>query len=126
MIRELFAVGFGGAAGSVVRYLLSYGLLTGQTLCGFPAGTFAVNAAGSLFIGILMETIRSETAAWLLVVGFCGGFTTFSSFSADAVRLLRAECYGPATLYIVLSIAVCLAFTAFGIWLGSFFRNATV
>ena len=55
MIRELMAVGFGGAAGSIVRYLLSGGILAGQTLLGFPAGTFTVNAAGSLLIGILLD-----------------------------------------------------------------------
>ena len=55
MIRELMTVGFGGAAGSIVRYLLSGGILAGQTLLGFPAGTFTVNAAGSLLIGILLE-----------------------------------------------------------------------
>ena len=52
MIRELFAVGLGGAAGSIVRYMLSVWLLGGHTLLGFPAGTFTVNAAGSLLIGI--------------------------------------------------------------------------
>ena len=52
MIRELLAVGCGGAAGSIVRYLLSGGIMAGQTLLGFPAGTFTVNAAGSLLIGI--------------------------------------------------------------------------
>ena len=55
MIRELLAVGCGGAAGSIVRYLLSGGIMAGQTLLGFPAGTFTVNAAGSLLIGILLE-----------------------------------------------------------------------
>ena len=48
MIRELLAVGLGGAAGSIVRYVLSVWLLGGHTLLGFPAGTFTVNAAGSL------------------------------------------------------------------------------
>ena len=61
MIRELMTVGFGGAAGSIVRYLLSGGILAGQTLLGFPAGTFTVNAAGSLLIGILLEASVSET-----------------------------------------------------------------
>lgn len=51
MIREIITVGLGGAAGSIVRYLVSYGLLAGHTLLGFPAGTFTVNAAGSLVIG---------------------------------------------------------------------------
>lgn len=117
MIRELLAVGLGGAAGSVVRYMLSAWLLAGHTLLGFPAGTFAVNAVGSLLIGILLETISSATAGWLLIAGFCGGFTTFSTFSADAVRLLRAGNYGPAAVYIALSVVTCIAFAALGMWI---------
>ena len=123
MIRELMTVGFGGAAGSIVRYLLSGGILAGQTLLGFPAGTFTVNAAGSLLIGILLETISSAAAGWLLVAGFCGGFTTFSTFSADTVRLLRAGCYNAAAIYVALSVAVCIVFAALGMWIGTTFRN---
>lgn len=119
MIREFIAVGIGGAAGSIARYALSYGLLGGCTLFGFPAGTFAVNILGSLLIGILLEGLSSTAAAWLLIIGFCGGFTTFSTFSADTVRLLRAGDYGPAAAYMILSVAVCLAFTAAGMWIGS-------
>lgn len=122
MIRELLAVGCGGAAGSIVCYLLSGGIMAGQTLLGFPAGTFTVNAAGSLLIGILLEATSSETLGWLLIVGFCGGFTTFSTFSADAVRLLRAECY-TAAAYVGLSVAVCIVFAAAGMWIGTTFRN---
>ena len=77
MIREIITVGLGGAAGSIVRYLVSYGLLAGHTLLGFPAGTFTVNAAGSLVIGFLLALAPSASASQLLVVGFCGGFTTF-------------------------------------------------
>ena len=123
MIRELMAVGFGGAAGSIVRYLLSGGILAGQTLLGFLAGTFTVNAAGSLLIGILLEASVSETLGWLLIVGFCGGFTTFSAFSADTVRLLRAGCYNAAAIYVALSVAVCIVFAALGMWIGTTFRN---
>ena len=123
MIRELMAVGFGGAAGSIVRYLLSGGILAGQTLLGFPAGPFTVNAAGSLLIGILLEATSSETLGWLLIVGFCGGFTTFSTFSADTVRLLRAGCYNAAAIYVALSVAVCIVFAALGMWIGTTFRN---
>ena len=123
MIRELIAVGFGGAAGSIVRYLLSGGILAGQTLLGFPAGTFTDNAAGSLLIGILLEATSSETLGWLLIVGFCGGFTTFSTFSADTVRLLRAGCYNAAAIYVALSVAVCIVFAALGMWIGTTFRN---
>ena len=53
----------------------------------------------------------------LLVAGFCGGFTTFSTFSADAVRLLRAGNYGPAAAYIALSVVTCIAFAALGMWI---------
>ena len=123
MIRELMAVGFGGDAGSIVRYLLSGGILAGQTLLGFPAGTFTVNAAGSLLIGILLEATSSETLGWLLIVGFCGGLTTFSTFSADTVRLLRAGCYNAAAIYVALSVAVCIVFAALGMWIGTTFRN---
>ena len=123
MIRELMTVGFGGAAGSIARYLLSGGILAGQTLLGFPAGTFTVNAAGSLLIGILLEASVSETLGWLLIVGFCGGFTTFSTFSADTVRLLRAGCYNAAAVYVALSVAVCIVFAALGMWIGTTFRN---
>ena len=92
MIRELIAVGIGGAAGSAARYAISCWML-------------------------------AAAAGWLLVTGFCGGFTTFSTFSADAVRLLRAGDYGPAAAYIVLSAAVCIAFAALGMWIGHLSRN---
>lgn len=123
MIRELLVVGAGGAAGSIARHLVSGGMLAGHTLFGFPAGTFTVNAAGSLLIGFLLATIRSETAGWLLIVGLCGGFTTFSTFSADTVRMLRAGDYGPAAGYVALSVAVCIAFAALGMWIGTLLKN---
>lgn len=123
MIREILAIGGGGALGSIARYLLSGCLLAGHTLWGFPAGTFAVNAAGSLLIGILLATLSSQTATWLLVVGFCGGFTTFSTFSADAVRLLKEGCYGPALAYVAASVCVCIAFAALGLYLGTFIKH---
>ena len=105
MIRELIAVGIGGAAGSAARYAISCWMLAGHTLLGFPAGTFAVNAAGSLLIGILLESLSSAAAGWLLVTGLRGGD------------------YGPAAAYIVLSAAVCIAFAALGMWIGHLSRN---
>ena len=123
MIRELLAVGAGGALGCMARYALAYGLLAQCTLWGFPAGTFAVNTAGSLLIGLLIALLDSRTAVWMLVVGFCGGFTTFSSFSADTVKLLRMGSYAPAALYAVLSCAGCIACTAAGSWIGTLLKN---
>lgn len=123
MIREFLAVGCGGALGSMARYALAQVALAGHALWGFPAGTFVVNAAGSLLIGLLAGTLRSQTAVWLLVVGFCGGFTTFSTFSADTVRLLRAGSYGAAAAYVAASVAVCLLCTALGMRIGQLFKT---
>ena len=123
MIRELFAVGLGGAAGSIVRYMLSVWLLGGHTLLGFPAGTFTVNAAGSLLIGILLETTNSAAAGWLLIAGFCGGFTTFSTFSSDVVRMLKSGDYTAAGLCVALNFAVCVCCILLGTALGRLLKR---
>jgi CrcB protein len=123
MIRELFAVGLGGAAGSIVRYMLSVWLLGGHTLLGFPAGTFTVNAAGSLLIGILLETTNSAAAGWLLIAGFCGGFTTFSTFSSDVVRMLKSGDYTAAGLCIALNFAACVCCILLGAALGRLLKR---
>lgn len=99
-------VALGSAAGGVARYLVS--LLVG-TRGGFPTGTLAVNVLGSLAIGILSgllarQTGPSETVRAFAVMGFCGGFTTFSTFSNDFFRLVEAGRFLPASLYVILSL----------------------
>ena len=74
-------------------------------------------------IGLLAEALRSQPAAWLLTVGFCGGFTTFSTFSADAVRLLRAGNYGPAAAYVAASVGVCILCAAAGMRVGQLLKT---
>ncbi|MEG1622904.1 MAG: fluoride efflux transporter CrcB [Alistipes sp.] len=118
MIRELLAVGLGGAFGSIARYLLSSYLLVGHTLYGLPAATFAINVIGSLLIGFLLGILQSTTLIWFLIMGFCGGFTTFSTFSAEVVNLLSTGRLMPAALYITASVVVCVMCTAGGVWLG--------
>ena len=126
MIRDLLAVGLGGALGSMSRYLLSSRVLSGIVWLGFPLGTFSVNALGSLLIGIVMSLTRHGSFfQMLLMVGFCGGFTTFSTFSSDAVKLLRAGDLGAAAAYIAMSLAVCMAATALGIWIGTTINKLT-
>ena len=112
MIREIVAVGIGGALGSMSRYLVSYVWLAEQSLLGFPAGTFTVNAAGSLLMGFLLEILGAGTASWLLSVGFCGGFTTFSTFSSAVVRMLVA-----------LNFAVCVCCILLGTALGRLLKR---
>ncbi|MCI5717091.1 MAG: fluoride efflux transporter CrcB [Alistipes sp.] len=114
MIKELIAVGAGGALGSAARYLVSYVWLSGLTVGGLPVGTFTVNVAGSMLIGYLAQTLNSSMAVWLLCVGFCGGFTTFSTFSADFIRLVRAGNTTGALLYVAATVAVCALATVAG------------
>lgn len=110
MLECLF-VGLGGFIGSVVRYLI--GLLAVETASGFPIKTFAINILGSFVIGIVSETaLRDPTFSQNLVlflqIGLCGGFTTFSTFSNEALKLLAGGRYGVAVAYMVLSVVVGL------------------
>ncbi|MHB8575483.1 MAG: fluoride efflux transporter CrcB [Dehalococcoidia bacterium] len=110
-------VAAGGAFGSISRYLVA--LYTAQYFGGtFPWGTLVVNVVGSFLIGVLatladeVGVIGPETRV-LLVVGVLGGFTTFSSFSLDTLRLLEANELLRGGLYVCASLAVSfLAATA--------------
>ena len=116
MILLLIAVG--GAAGSVLRYLIGRAV-QGTSPSGFPIGTMVVNISGCFLIGVLLRQFLNMqvSAEWraLLVVGFCGGFTTFSTFSAETVGLIEGGEYARAATYVALSVALCLAATFAGI-----------
>jgi|SRR5687768_2212970 len=113
----LILIAVGGAAGSVLRYLLG-GAVQHLSPRGFPIGTLSVNVLGCLLIGIFarlflnMQTAASMRA--LLVVGFCGGFTTFSAFSHETVSLVEGGEYTRAGAYVLLSTALCLGATFAG------------
>lgn len=114
----ILAIAIGGALGSVLRYLLS-GAVQRATAAGFPYGTLAVNVLGCLIVGILVQRFTSaepsSAARGLLVVGFCGGFTTFSAFSTETVGLVNGGEYARALLYVFLSVALCLLATVTGL-----------
>lgn len=106
------AVAAGGAAGSVLRYLVmaGFGRWTGA---GFPWGTLAVNVVGSLVMGVLVEGIArkfSLAGIWqvFLFVGVLGGFTTFSTFSLDLVTLMDRHA-ALAAVYAVGSVVAGVA-----------------
>ena len=107
----------GGGTGSVLRYLV--GLWIGSA--AFPWATFAVNAVGSLAIGLFGGWASrfgwSEALRLSLTVGLCGGFTTFSTFSKDSLALIEGGSYGLFTLYAAGSVALGVAATALGFWL---------
>lgn len=115
-------VGLGGFAGSVLRY--GTGLLTAQWAVAhagkFPVATFTVNVLGSFVIGILLRHFDTASTAHLLgVVGFCGGFTTFSSFSAESLSLFRSGNHTLAFVYIFGSFLLCLG----AVWLGMLLKT---
>lgn len=113
MIKNILLVGLGGGLGSILRYLCQkwiYNLYPHP----FPWGTFMVNLGGCLVIGILFG-ISEKTSAlspeWrlLLTTGFCGGFTTFSTFAYENMMLLRNGDLTYFLLYTLLSIVLGVA-----------------
>jgi CrcB protein len=114
----LIYIALGSAAGGVSRYALG-GLVQRLASGSFPVGTLVVNLTGSLLLGFLLRfavdspAVTPELRA-LLGVGFCGGYTTFSTFGAETIALLQAGDWRRATLYIVLSVLGALAATAAG------------
>jgi CrcB protein len=112
---HLLLVALGGAAGSVLRHLLSV-LALGALGAGFPWGTLAVNVLGSGAIGLAAGLGLQGEGRLLLVTGFLGGFTTFSAFSLETATL--AERSLPlAALYVAASLALGLGAFALVFWL---------
>jgi fluoride exporter len=111
-------IALGGAAGSLLRYSLG-GAVQRMSASGFPVGTMFVNVSGCFLIGVLLRHFMnmqvSNDLRALLIVGFCGGFTTFSTFSAETVALIELGEYTRATVYVVLSVGLCLLGTLAGI-----------
>ena len=107
MIKDIILVGIGSGIGGICRYLISLAMT--QARNGFPWGTFTINVAGCLLIGLLWgATSRfqnvSPSFALFLMVGFCGGFTTFSTFSKEGLTMLQADSYILFSLYAIGSL----------------------
>jgi CrcB protein len=105
-------VALGGAVGTVARYVLTL-LIQQRVGPGFPLATLLVNVTGSLLLGFLMRfglesAATSPEVRLLLTTGFCGGYTTFSTFSYETARLLEDGDWRRATVYIVGSVVVSL------------------
>jgi fluoride exporter len=115
MFKNFLLVGLGGALGSMLRYAFYLAITVKQ----FPLATLVVNITGSFIIGIVLAlSVKDEGFAnnWklFLATGVCGGFTTFSAFSAENISLLENEKYIAALTYIALSIVLGIA----AAWLG--------
>ncbi len=118
---NILLVGIGGAVGAMLRYgcVVAGARLIGT---GLPWGVFFANVVGSLVIGFaaafLLERAGTERIELFLMPGLLGGFTTFSAYSLDVVRLFDDGRVGEAILYAAASVALALAAAAAGIWLG--------
>lgn len=109
-MRELLFIFIGGGAGSICRYAIGSYLLKGVTH-QFPWATLLANALGCLCIGLLMgyfERRNTGLIYLLLVTGFCGGFTTFSTFSNETFQLFRQGLYVLAFTYAAASLLIGL------------------
>ena len=116
----LLAVAFGGAAGSVARYVL--GMLLLRASSGFPVSTLLINVAGSFLLGLFARLFdapdQHQVLRVALTVGICGGFTTFSTFSAETVTLLQQGKAGRAALYVMVSLVAGVLATFAGLAVG--------
>lgn len=121
MIKTLIIIGSGGFLGSIGRFLLSRFVQINWPYY-FPWGTLMVNVSGCLLIGILFGLSERSVALsgdWkaFLAIGFCGGFTTFSTFSQESLTLFRDSAYLLFFSYIGLSVVLCLSATLLGMLL---------
>lgn len=116
-MNSVLFVALGGALGSVSRYLLSVAI---QSRAGsFPTATLLINITGSLLLGFLVRYTMETPAVGpdirlLLTTGFCGGYTTFSTFSYETARLIEDGELDRAALYVALSLVVSLVATFAG------------
>ncbi len=118
MIKNLVYIAFGGAIGSVLRYLVQNTVHT-KWPNAYPYGTFIVNVIGCFLVGFLISWATKEKQLeqhlqLLLITGFCGGFTTFSTFAHEGNTLFSQDRIGQGFLYLGLSVLVGMLFAYLG------------
>lgn len=123
-MKQLALVFLGGGLGSSLRFILSKYLNDYEN--GVPFGTLAANILGSFFIGIILglalkNNSLSQNTVLFLATGFCGGFTTFSTFAYENHLFLKAGDFMSFALYTIGSFVVGFAMVFLGMWLMKFF-----
>lgn len=117
-MKQLLIVFFGGGVGSICRYWISKHI-SHHFETSFPLGTLAVNILGCFLIGIILAIIERyrwhPASTLLLATGFCGGFTTFSSFAYENILLLNQENYGAFIIYTISSLILGFLATFLGL-----------
>ncbi len=127
-LSTCFMIMLGGAFGTLLRYLIS--VMTSTAAHELPWSTLAINISGSFLIGFFGTLTLasgkfpvSENLRLLVMVGICGGFTTFSSFSLQTFDLLRNGSMGRAAANIILSVLLCIGAVALGHIIAAHFNN---
>jgi len=120
-MRYLLIAGFGGI-GSLARYLIGTAIAE-RTASRFPWGTMVINVSGSFLIGLIMVTLATRATAnpnWraALVVGFLGGYTTFSSFEWETFSAVRSDGIWMGALNVIGSVGLGYIAVWLGAWLG--------
>ena len=124
-MNNLLAIFIGGGLGSLARY--GVGKWMANLLpVSFPYGTLTANIISSLILGLFLGITagrpeNDNPLRFLIAVGFCGGFSTFSSFSAETLELFRNGMFFYGGLYILVSLLVCIAMIGIGGWIGKSF-----
>lgn len=117
-MRALLLVGLGGGLGSIARYLVSRAMAAST---GVPWATFTVNITGSLILGIVVGALvadDNDTMRLGLMVGFLGGFTTFSTFTLETVAMARDGALVAALVNVLVSLCVGVAAALVGVLVG--------
>lgn len=121
MLKTIFYIAIGGSIGSVLRYFISL-LVNKYWSNNFPLATFLTNILGCFLIGIIIGFLEKNNFTdsdlkWLLVTGFCGGFTTFSAFGLENVILFQNQNSLISLLYVGTSTFIGIIAVWFGLFI---------